>query len=730
MNTKDILQGIKDWAAPKVIFDISAAHNNTKYTDLSNALGTNGDNIPQEYRKGGITVRYVQSSDNKYVQFRLMAQSFTTDVTQWQGVDEKPTTKSDNLIKSGGAYSSICSIDQKVGHPAINETLDVSSAEDIVYNGTSFDAGGGNFKTFVVHLIKGDKFTLNSTTGTTLSYKVFDTEPAIGKIASQISGYGTGEYVATHDDEYMCLQFRYGGSYASPSVNYSIKALGVYIDFEEVCTEFDDINNKLIYSEALAGLVFNTTAPHIQAKSAIKKIWIDYASWLDESEREIAAVLYETVKNVQLYITDLSNVETQYGCFFAIRASSGDSNTTASYYKAGIVRSTETWNIAVKSGSPLWPANSGLTKSPFVINVTIDWNSISGETILTNGIDPIPLTVGNLNFGGPKEDVTLKEQVKRNSETLDLERYNGIQGKNIVFFGDSLTEMTDPNNRHFTNYLAEYTGANCINVGVGGTMICQRIAKKTTVFNPEVTYQQNDMVFYKASGETEYGWYRFDSAHIGAWTGTDVTELSMNSWTYAGLDIVNMVKSACTQDFDDAIAAAEYIRDNGSDDNTAIVQRLSNINWASVHAVCIFGGTNDWYNPNTLGNPGDQRIYTTLGAIDEIIRTLMSTYPNVKLFWFTPIVRWLDYVNKTPESFSDVYNVEGNGTLKQESQAIENEVVGFHVPVCDLYNKLGWNMYNFSNYFSGTDGTHPSTINGVTFLAKKFTSFLLSHNTL
>lgn len=104
MNTKEILQGVKDWAAPKVIYDISAAHNNTKYTDLSDALGTNGGNIPQEYRKGGITVRYVQTSDNKYVQYRLMKNDWSATITDWQGVDEAPTAGSNNFVKSGGVY--------------------------------------------------------------------------------------------------------------------------------------------------------------------------------------------------------------------------------------------------------------------------------------------------------------------------------------------------------------------------------------------------------------------------------------------------------------------------------------------------------------------------------------------------------------------------------------------------------------------------------------------------
>jgi hypothetical protein len=31
-----------------------------------------------------------------------MAQNFTTDTTQWQGVDDEPTTNSKNLVESGG----------------------------------------------------------------------------------------------------------------------------------------------------------------------------------------------------------------------------------------------------------------------------------------------------------------------------------------------------------------------------------------------------------------------------------------------------------------------------------------------------------------------------------------------------------------------------------------------------------------------------------------------------
>ena len=84
------------------IFDVTVYNNNTKYADLSAALGVAGANIPSSLRRGGMSVKYVQSSDNNYIQARLMANAFTTDVTKWQVMDKEPTNSSQNLIESGG----------------------------------------------------------------------------------------------------------------------------------------------------------------------------------------------------------------------------------------------------------------------------------------------------------------------------------------------------------------------------------------------------------------------------------------------------------------------------------------------------------------------------------------------------------------------------------------------------------------------------------------------------
>ena len=44
---------------PAVVYDISKAHNGATYTDLADALGTDGINVPLEVREGGMTIRFV-----------------------------------------------------------------------------------------------------------------------------------------------------------------------------------------------------------------------------------------------------------------------------------------------------------------------------------------------------------------------------------------------------------------------------------------------------------------------------------------------------------------------------------------------------------------------------------------------------------------------------------------------------------------------------------------------
>lgn len=109
-------------AAADLVYDISKAHASggvlATYTGLADALGTNGANVPVERRQGGMTVKFVLSSDNKYVQYRLMTTSFSTTVTDWQGVDEELIAGSHNLAESGVVKKYVSQLQSEVS--AIN----------------------------------------------------------------------------------------------------------------------------------------------------------------------------------------------------------------------------------------------------------------------------------------------------------------------------------------------------------------------------------------------------------------------------------------------------------------------------------------------------------------------------------------------------------------------------------------------------------------------------------
>ena len=75
------------------VFDISAYHATggelAKYVNLAAALDSNnGGGVPQSLQKGGMSVKFVQTYDNEYVQYILREESFSTSVFDWQNVDD------------------------------------------------------------------------------------------------------------------------------------------------------------------------------------------------------------------------------------------------------------------------------------------------------------------------------------------------------------------------------------------------------------------------------------------------------------------------------------------------------------------------------------------------------------------------------------------------------------------------------------------------------------------
>lgn len=108
MSQKAVSDKLKGLST-EIIYDVSARNDGAVFESLQALLSSSNLStlIPTSVRHGGMSIRFVQSSDNKYVQYRLMANTFSTTVTDWQGVDDEPTTGSNNLVKSGGVADSI-----------------------------------------------------------------------------------------------------------------------------------------------------------------------------------------------------------------------------------------------------------------------------------------------------------------------------------------------------------------------------------------------------------------------------------------------------------------------------------------------------------------------------------------------------------------------------------------------------------------------------------------------
>jgi len=121
-----------------------------QYNTLSLAL----ESIPQERRKGGMTIRYIDSTNGEYVQYRYLSTSIANtdfiNTSNWQGVDSELKAGSRNLAESGGVIGNVfCRNgltirDGIIGITAtegavITDYIDITNLDVIKLNGRSSD---------------------------------------------------------------------------------------------------------------------------------------------------------------------------------------------------------------------------------------------------------------------------------------------------------------------------------------------------------------------------------------------------------------------------------------------------------------------------------------------------------------------------------------------------------------------------------------------------------------
>lgn len=89
------------------VFDVSEYNGDATYETLTAALGISGQNVPVNARRGGMTIKFINSTTGKYDQYRYIDTDATTNskfvnTANWQGIDSELTPGSENLVESGG----------------------------------------------------------------------------------------------------------------------------------------------------------------------------------------------------------------------------------------------------------------------------------------------------------------------------------------------------------------------------------------------------------------------------------------------------------------------------------------------------------------------------------------------------------------------------------------------------------------------------------------------------
>ena len=267
---------------------------------------------------------------------------------------------------------------------------------------------------------------------------------------------------------------------------------------------------------------------------------------------------------------------------------------------------------------------------------------------------------------------TLNAELETRIESVGLRDYSGLK---CVCLGDSITESLG-SAITYPDYLHDISRMDVYGCGFGGSDWAQRAEQSAT---PTLAN------------------------------------------AYAAYDLVNLVKSWCDNDFTYIDAAQAFLSSNQGDDNSAQIARLKAQTVANTDMVIIMSGVNDFTRNKVLGDADSTNKGEVSGAINLVIQYLLTANPNLTIYLVNN-KRYYANGNFTDAGLSDnITNGQGLH-LSDYNECIARQAAKWNVPICDVHDSLGWNMYNHSVYFA-SDGAH-CTSKGYEIIARKIWSFI------
>ncbi len=132
-----------------------------------------------------------------------------------------------------------------------------------------------------------------------------------------------------------------------------------------------------------------------------------------------------------------------------------------------------------------------------------------------------------------------------------------------------------------------------------------------------------------------------------------------------------------------------------------ILQLLKSYSFENADSLIILIGTNDWRRKVAIGENDSLDTNTFKGALNSIVADILTTYPNINIYFLTPLYR---------TEFGDVDTVPNDsGTYLYEYADAMIDIANKHkLPVFDTFREGGINSYNSTRYLA--DGTHPTML--------------------
>lgn len=152
--------------------------------------------------------------------------------------------------------------------------------------------------------------------------------------------------------------------------------------------------------------------------------------------------------------------------------------------------------------------------------------------------------------------------------------------------------------------------------------------------------------------------------------------------------------------------------------------KIQSLDFANVDFVVIAYGTNDWTAGKSIDNSNDLYDKTTVcGALRYGVKELLSKYPHLRLYVFTPSFR--SRMGDDKKQTSDEYVNAASGLyLSAIVDGIENCCKELHIPCKNMYNESNINKYNWDSYT--VDGTHRNET-GYALLGMQYSKFIISN---